>query len=90
MKDLIWLVDRAKSLNPNDSDYYTAKHLGIDPRTISSWRAGRRLPSQEQVVGLAELARENPNYWLFILEATKAKNDKMSTRWLELADRLAS
>lgn len=90
MRDLIWLIDRAKSLNPNDSDYYTAKYLGIDPRSISSWRAGRRLPTQEQVFGMAKLADENPDYWVFYLEAEKARDDKMAEYWRDAAERLAS
>ena len=84
------LLDLAKSLNSNNSDYKTAKLLGIDPRAIYDWRAGRRNPTQEQVIRLAKLADTDPLQTLAMIEESRTDSDIMSHFWHDVAEKIAS
>jgi transcriptional regulator with XRE-family HTH domain len=84
------LLDLAKSLNGKQSDYRTAKIIGASPSAIYEWRAGRRKPTQEQVIRLAELAHLDPLQTLAMIEAERAPNDKMSHFWHDVAVKIAS
>lgn len=84
------LLDLAKSLNTKNSDYQTAKLIGIGPNAIYEWRSGRRQPTQEQVIRLAEIADIDPIQTLALIEESRAKSDKMSHFWHDVAEKIAS
>lgn len=41
-----------------------ASEMGVDPRTVASWQAGRTRPSYERLVQLAALLGKPPSYFL--------------------------
>jgi hypothetical protein len=88
--DINRLLDLAKSLNGKQSDYRTAKIIGASPSAIYEWRAHRRFPSQNMVLGLAKVANLDPAYCLAAMEAQRADNDILSHHWQAIADKIAS
>lgn len=83
--DINILLDQAKSLNSKNSDYQTAKLIGIEPTAIYKFRAGTRKPTDEQLVSIAEIADLDPLQTLAIFKAQSAKSDKMSNFWNDVA-----
>lgn len=55
--DLKTLIDKAAKLI--GSEYRLAKALGIDPQTISAWKAGRRTCTPPDRARLAAMANED-------------------------------
>jgi transcriptional regulator with XRE-family HTH domain len=55
---LLELIDRAAQVTR--TEYQLAKQLGIEPRTITDWKAGRRTCSAEDRALLADIAGVDP------------------------------
>ncbi len=93
MEPIRELIERAKAASHLPSSYAVAKAVGLEGSQISTiydWKSGRRNPTQEQVVMLAELAGEPVGKWLALIEAERATSDKLSQAWREVADHLAA
>jgi hypothetical protein len=58
------LLDRAKAASGLPSDYSITRRLHKAASWVYELRAGRRLPTQEATIALAELAGEDPLVWV--------------------------
>jgi transcriptional regulator with XRE-family HTH domain len=67
------LIDLAKASKDAGSDYKVARHIDVTPQRLSDYRRERRFPSKKHIIALCELALEDPAFWVFQLEARKAK-----------------
>lgn len=89
MRTLNDLIDRAKAAARLTSDYKLAKHLAIAPARIYAWRSERRIPTAEHILNLAEMAGDNPAYWIIWLQARKATTHNLASRFKRVAEQIS-
>jgi len=75
------LLEHAKTRANLASDYALAKAMNIDRSIISSWRKGRKHPSNEEAVQLATLAGLDEMQVIAEIELRTAKNEKKKAFW---------
>ncbi|MGH6877416.1 MAG: helix-turn-helix domain-containing protein [Rhizomicrobium sp.] len=75
----------AKSVGAKSYDSL-AKRLGIHPNTIYQWRAGKRLPSDELMLAMGDLADILPMEILLLLNTWRATGRARQTysKWLRV------
>lgn len=83
------LLDKARTGRGFTSDNALASALGQHRQTISQWRHGESYPSEENIVALAEMAKDDPLQWLVAIKAVRAEG-KAGKVWAALARRLAT
>jgi hypothetical protein len=80
--DINELIDRAKDKANLETDYKLAKAIGLSQAGIvSSWRKGKRHPSNEEAVQLATLAGLDEMQVIAEIELRTAKNEKKQLFW---------
>jgi len=76
------------------TDYGLAKFLGLEPTTVSAWRRGHRVMSDEHAATIAPLIGEDPAWLALCLAVERVKSDdlaeKMKGVLLAGANRVAS
>lgn len=81
------LIKRVKARNDGLSDDKIADELGTFRSAVVAWKGERRYPTQEQLLGLCELAGEDPAYWHFMMESRRARTKKTSLKMEQAAQR---
>ena len=89
MKTIGDLLECAKAAQNLPSDRQLAFKIGVQPGRVYEWRSERRYPTSHQLLQLCNTANEIPAYWLFIVEARKAKTAKMAQDFLAAAAAVA-
>lgn len=67
------LLDKAKQVCLTDAA--TASRLGVVPQHVSRWRRGHDPISEERIVQIAKIARENEGFWLARIAAEQAHGE---------------
>lgn len=83
------LLNAVKANNDGCSDYFIAKKLGIRSGQICDYRHERRFPTKPHLIELCEMGDQDPAYWLFSLEARKAKTARIAAKMQRVAKRYA-
>jgi len=89
MKIINALLDHAKVSNGAGSDYRTAKLLAVKPTVVCDWRKCRSFPNESRILRLSEIAHVDAEYYLAMIHAERASDDKVAQAYRNLAERLS-
>ena len=73
-RSLDWYIDRAKWVHGYKSDAALGRALGINRASMSQWRQGKALPSDQHIEKLANLGAEHPAIALVDLHLWRTKD----------------
>ncbi|WP_164240848.1 DUF3693 domain-containing protein [Stenotrophomonas maltophilia] len=89
MDTLNKLLDSARKMCSRDSDAAVAERLKVSRTTLMQWRTGDRRITDEHLMEVIELAREDPALAVLVRqEMAKTKAEKKA--WSALWDRLSA
>lgn len=83
------LLDKAKKARTLTSDSALAAEISTNRQVVSQWRNGDSYPSEENIVNLAELAKDDPGQWLVAIKAVRSEGSA-AKEWAKIAKRLAA
>lgn len=86
--DLSAYLDRARAAARAPSDYALAQQLGITRQHVSDMRRGLALPGDDLMVRIAELAGEDAERAILLLDYWKARNGAAKAVRKRLVERL--
>lgn len=75
MRDIGFYIDRAKDIHKLTSDNQLNKMMNFSGSSISFWRVGKSLPSDDKMVELAKLAEVDPLIALIDLNTWRSSGD---------------
>ncbi|MEY4429161.1 MAG: hypothetical protein RLZZ182_1850 [Pseudomonadota bacterium] len=62
------------------TDYGLAKFLGLEPTTVSAWRRGHRVMSDDHAATIAPLIGEDPAWLALCLAVERVKSDTLAEK----------
>lgn len=62
------------------TDYGLAKMLGVDPNTVTGWRKGFRIMSDDHAATIAPLIGEDPAWLALCLAVERVKSDDLAEK----------
>ena len=77
--------DVLNSVTSGDSDYATAKKLGVQPQTFSNWRNGRRVSDDETLDLMVKLSGLEASQVCLAAYAEKLHNNEVAETFRHLA-----
>lgn len=87
MNTTLEFLDALKARHSVQSDYATAKLLGVTQQCVSTWRNKRSFFDDSTAIQVGKLLEIDPAYVVACVHAERAKKDEEKAVWREIIEK---